>query len=245
MKKIILILLALTLTSCVSLFLNKALEKIGVFDEKAKLKSITNNKKSILFIGMHHIGRKEFYKDVAIKVDSLQEIGYVVFFEKVKKNTSNDSLTNDLYKKKIRKITGLKTFKYYDTINNIIFGKIKYKGEYKLTNQPKYPKLNVNMSNAVNADVEIKSLLKEFENKYGEIELSACDIETASNSTEYDCAKIDSDLAEKFSKEFIIDFRNQYLANKINNSKENKILIIYGKGHFEGITSELKSIDSE
>ena len=45
------------------------------------------------------------YSDVTIKVDSLQKIGYVVFFEKVKKNTSNDSLTNDLYKKKIRKIT--------------------------------------------------------------------------------------------------------------------------------------------
>ncbi|OUS13886.1 hypothetical protein A9Q93_08870 [Nonlabens dokdonensis] len=73
MKKIILISIILSLTSCTSLFLDKALEKIGVFEDKVEIQQIKHKNKEILFIGMHHIGREEFYNDVGYKVDSLQK----------------------------------------------------------------------------------------------------------------------------------------------------------------------------
>lgn len=50
MKKKILIMLILTLTSCSSIFLNMALDKVGVFEEKADLKMISNGKQNIVFI---------------------------------------------------------------------------------------------------------------------------------------------------------------------------------------------------
>ena len=67
MKKIIILLLLLTLTSCSLIFPSRVLKRSGVFKSKGDLKVIKSNNKEqkILFLGMRHIGRKEFYDDVA------------------------------------------------------------------------------------------------------------------------------------------------------------------------------------
>lgn len=245
MKKTILLLFVLTSTSCASLFLNTALEKMGVFDEKPELQLLENNDKKVLFMGMHHLGRKEFYNDVAFKVDSLQNIGFVVYYELVKNNSIKDSIKKVNYYKKARKITGVKTAVYYDTITKKIAGKFKYKGDYKLISQPSYKKLEVNMEIAKNADVEINKLIDEFEKKYGEIKLNECDVNNPVYSKKYDCELLDKELREKFKKEFMEKYRNQNLALEISNSKHKKILIIYGKNHFDGLKNELKKIDKK
>ncbi|AGC78094.1 hypothetical protein LX97_03178 [Nonlabens dokdonensis] len=243
MKKSLLLIIILTLSSCASIFLNTALEKVGVFDDKAEIKIISNKKKNLAFIGMHHIGRPEFYNDVAKKTDSLQQLGYVVFYEATKKDLLNDSLSNDIYERKARKITGISNFKYYDTVNNIIGGRLKYKGDYKLINQPSYLEMKVNMKTAKNADVIFNSLIDNFEQKYGVVELSDCDKNTTVDSKEYNCDKIDKELADRFSEEFIVDFRNKNLAKEISDSEEKNILVIYGKNHLVGLMLELQKND--
>lgn len=243
MKRITIIILTLSLTSCASMFLEKALEKVGIFDDKAMIENLEHSRKNLLFIGMHHIGRKEFYDDVSKKVDSLQNDGFVVYYEFVKKNETNDSITNDIYKKKLRKLTGLKNTKYYDSLTKKIGGKYKYKGDFNLMNQPKYMNLGVDMKTAINADVEVVTMIDEFEIKYGEIILDECDLNTKSNSTEYECDKLNSELSNKFNEEYILNFRNKYLADEINSSSHNKILVIYGKNHLEGLSKELLNIN--
>jgi hypothetical protein len=47
---------------------------IGVFDKEAKEKRISNEKKELVFIPMHHVGKKEFYDDVKKKIDSLHQL---------------------------------------------------------------------------------------------------------------------------------------------------------------------------
>ncbi len=243
MKKIIPLLFIVIFTSCISAVLNQALEKVGVFDDKAELKMISTNDKNLIFIGMHHIGRKEFYDDMARKVDSLQRQGYVVLYELIKKSNGIDSVSNDIYKKKFRKIMGIANTKYYDTINNLIAGRFKYKGNYKLTNQPSYNNLKVDMENAKNIDVELVDLIKAFELKHGEIDLDDCDQETKSDSPVYDCNRIDNDRAELFKNEFVFTYRNKNIANEIHNSTEKNILVIYGKNHFDGLRAELDALD--
>lgn len=223
--------------------MNLALENAGIFEEKVELRKISNNYKNLIFIGMHHIGRKEFYNDVANKIDSLQRQGFVVYYEKLKKNNVIDSISNDVYKKKFRKMIGLTTTKYYDTINKVIGGKLKYKGNYKLTNQFPYNKLHINMETAKNIDVKLSDLIKGFEFKYGAIALDDCDKQTKSDSSVYDCDRIDNKSAQIFKNEFIIAFRNKNLANAIMNSTKRKIVVIYGKIHFEGLKTELQGID--
>ena len=145
MKKIILILLLLSITSCALISPNYALKKAGFFKTKNKLITITNKsqKEKILFLGMHHIGRKEYYDDVAKKIDSLQNLGYVVFYEGVKGFEETDSLVDIKNQLKLRKILGFSIKKHIDTATNIIGGRLKYKGKHKLINQPRYGLLKV------------------------------------------------------------------------------------------------------
>ncbi|NCP46638.1 MAG: hypothetical protein GW818_09535 [Flavobacteriales bacterium] len=242
MKKTILILIFFILNSCVSI--NEILEKDGIFNEKVEIKNISNTEKNVIFIGMHHFGRKEFYTDVANKTDSLQKNGYITFYESVTLDSSLDSLTTEIYKKKLRKIIGLKSVKYYDTISKKIVGKYRYKGEYNLINQPKYSDLNVNMEKALNIDATVNTLIDEFEKQYGAIKLSECDKKTTFNSEKYKCRLMDKGLRYRFKSEFGFDYRNQNLANEINDFKGDKILIIYGKAHYEGLINKLQKIDS-
>ena len=79
MKKPLILFTLFILTSCGQFMTNRALKKSGVFDTKSGLKVIENNQKKIIFIPMHHIGKKEFYDDVANKVDSLQNLNFSVF----------------------------------------------------------------------------------------------------------------------------------------------------------------------
>ena len=242
MKRIpLLILVLFILTSCMSKFVNLALEKVGVFDEKCEMSLLKNDKKKVYFIEAHHIGREEYYLDISKKVDSLQKDGYIVFYESVKRNS--DSLINDTLSRKLRKLTGIANFTYYDTITNKIGGKLKYKGEYKLINQPKYPKMKVDQNTSLNIDVDQLTLISEFEKKYGKVQLSECDYETKLNSEVYNCEKLNKELSEKFKTEFVINYRNKNLANEVQNSKENKILIIYGENHLNGFKEELRKIN--
>jgi hypothetical protein len=223
--------------------LNSALESIGVFDDRANLIVMSNNDKKIIFIGMHHLGRMEFYDSVASKVDSLQKIGYIVYYESIKKSTGIDSLSVEIYKKKFRKITGITGLQFYDTINKVFAGKYQYKGNYQLTNQPSYPKLNVDIQSAKNVDVELKDMINRYELKYDTIVLNECDMVAPIGSKTYECDLSDAKNVEKFRTEFIFGYRDQHLATVISNSLHDKIVVIYGKGHNEGLIRELQALD--
>ena len=237
MKKIIILLLLLTLTSCSLIFPSRVLKRSGVFKSKGDLKVIKSNNKEqkILFLGMRHIGRKEFYDDVAKKIDSLQKLEYVVFYENVKDTKDVDFLTVKNSAMKLRKLFGYPPEKHLDTTTNIIAGSIKYRGKYKLINQPKYSALKADYLTATWSDVGLTELITEFEKKYSEIKLDSCDFKTDLKNRDYKCKKAKRKLAKNFKKEFISDYRDKHLANKIIESKKNKILVVYGAAHYYGL----------
>ena len=134
--------------------------------------------------------------------------------------------------------------RYLDTTSNIISGKIKYKGKYKLLNQPKYSKLNVDNLTSVRADVDLTELIDEFEKNNGEIKLDSCDFQFSIKSKNYKCRKAKKSLRKIFNKEYIEDYRNKRLAERIIKSKKNKILVIYGNAHLYGLFFELHKLDN-
>jgi hypothetical protein len=239
MKKSIILLISLILTSCSSIFPTHTLKRIGVFDSKSELEIIKYKKKKILFIPMHHVGKKEFYDDIANKVDSLQKLDYTVFYESAIDDKETDSLTTTRNGLKLRKLMGFYPRKYLDTTTNIIAGKIKYKGEHKLVNQPKYSQLKVDNLTSIKADVSLTELINEFEKKYSEIKLDSCDFRFNLENKNYKCKRANKGLRKKFEKEYVQDYRNKYLAKQIINSKKNKILVIYGDSHYIGLYREL------
>lgn len=246
MKKLLILLLFSAFTSCTLIFPSVALKRTGVFETKSKLKKINFKEKKILFLGMHHIGRKEFYDDVAKKVDSLQKLGYVVFYERVADDKKTDSLIVLKNAMKLRKLMGFSPEKYLDTTTNIIAGRIKYRGKHKLMNQPSYTKLKVDKLTAIWGDVSMNELITEFEKEHTEIKLDSCDYKFSLRDKNYKCKKIDRDRLRDFKMGYIADYREKHLVNKIIDSKKNKVLVVYGSGHYLGVWSELydlKKID--
>jgi len=242
-KTALFLLIVFMLISCGSL-IQKAIERTGILEDKAYVEYKSSETKKIAFIYMRHVGTDLFYKNVAQIIDSLQNNSYISFYENVGNNKETDSIEEDKSMRKTRKIYGIIPEKYYDSISNKIVGKIKYKGDKKLINQPSYSSLGVDTLTAVKADVELKSMIREFESRYGEIELSDCDYNTSIDSKEYDCDLIEKELGKKFREEIILDYRNEFLANQIINHNSKKILVIYGANHFKGLWKELHKIDS-
>lgn len=246
MKKFFILLMLLILTSCASIFNKKIIKKIGIENEKSELEFINNKKKKIIFIPIHHVGREVYYDDIANKVDSLQKLDYIVFYEGVNDEKVKDSL---IIKKNLKKLRKIMNFlpqgqnRYLDTTSNIIAGKIKYKGKYKLINQPKYSKLNVDSITSVRADVDLIELITDFEKNNGEIKLDSCDYKFSIKSKNYKCKKVKRSLRKIFNKEYIEDYRNKYLAERIIISKKSKILVIYGDTHLYGLFFELHKFD--
>ena len=95
--------------------------------------------------------------------------------------------------------------------------------------QPKWKDLGITESD-FNADISLKDLITEYEDRYDEVELDNCDMET-SFKNEYNCSKsTKNDLSP-----IILDFRNQNIVNLIKNSNDKKIVVIYGARHKKGI----------
>ena len=237
MKKLLFLFTIFTLFSCSSISPNSTLKRIGVFDTKSELEVIKSKKQKILFLKMHHVGKKEFYADVAHKIDSLQKLDYTVFYETAI-DEETDSLTAIKNGMKLRKLMGFFPDIYLDTTTNIIAGKIKYRGNHKLLNQPNYNQLNVDGFTSIKADVNLSELITEFEKKYSEIKLEDCDFRFNLEDRNYKCKSANKRLREKFEKEYIQDYRNKHLANKIIDSNKKKVLVVYGDTHYIGLYRE-------
>jgi hypothetical protein len=220
------------------------LNSLGALDDSVSLKYISNGKKQIAFVPMHHIGKKEFYDDAKNKIDSLMSKGYQVYFENVSMRVVQDSLQKDTLYRKARKITGVDFATafankgYIDTINNTLLGKktslIK---EYHLVNQPKklFP---INDTVRVkNVDANFVQLIAACENKYGPIILDKYDYETKFG--EKYKIKRNKELFEYFA----FRFRNTVISNSILHDSNDKIILVYGSKHFEGILEELAAAD--
>ena len=242
MKKIIplFILAIILLSSCLTKI---ALKSLGVFEKSVSVKYISNDKKQIVFLPMHHIGTKEFYDDETRLVDSLLQNGYTVFYENLKKGNTSQLVEDTLFMK-FRRITGIprnskdKLSSRIDTVTNTLMGKkSKLVAKYKLRNQEiayltKYDSLKVK-----NIDGTIEEMVLLYEKKYGVVMLEKNDFETK--------------LREPYSHSegkvkrnyFLIDTRNIIITNEILQSKANKIAIVYGAGHYTGILKNLQDAD--
>lgn len=242
MKNILLLIVScLLLISCKGYFVDKALEKVGAFDEKVKPEVFSNNEKRVVIIGMHHIGKQNFYDDVKFKIDSLRNLGFHFLYEATKYDSDFPEEQKYAYDMKFRKLMGfhLEEKGYLDTITNTIAGKVKVDKKHKLVNQPKYSELGLNSLTDEKADLPKNILLDKYEAKYGIIELDECDFKTKLEE-EYKCS-----VWNKGDKNYLLlDARNTEVVNRILSSNNDKIAVLYGKKHISGILKLLQEDDS-
>lgn len=231
-----------TFSSCYTLLF----KSYGILDKSASPKKISSSNKEVIYIPMHHVGKKEFYADVKMRLDSLQKEGYAIYYEGTKYTRENDSLKNDTIAMKLRKVLGidLNAMKsqggYLDTLNGTLVGKkIKAVSKHHLVNQPKNY-LMLDTITAKRADIYLSDALLAFEEKYGTVVLTDCDYRMKTGE-KYTCDTYKQKEARQF---ILIDYRNQHLSGEILNDPHSKIAIIYGAKHFKGVLENLQQKDS-
>ncbi|WP_297334558.1 hypothetical protein [Flavobacterium sp.] len=226
----------LVCTSC----LNVSLHAIGAYNTKAEPTAYTNNKKTIVFIPMRHIGLKEFYDDVHRLTDSLHNEGYIVFYESVKIRDSFTDEQKKIMDLKLRKMVGVSidTIGYLDTVNNRLMGR-RFKNRKGLMNQPKYTLMGADLTKDRVQDVPVNELIAEYESRYGEIRLNPCDYNLRPDE-KYECGKEPDDQVNAI----IRGYRDESLAKAIMEEKNDKIVLVFGALHEWGVYKKLQTLDS-
>jgi hypothetical protein len=196
--------------------------------KEAKIYSFKLDDKEIKFCPMHHLGKKEFFDDVARKVKDYKENGYVVFYELIRTDFTADSLLRDTIRRKVRKLKGF-SGTYKENADSSLFK--------KYIQQPSYKDLGID-DNDVWADIDYIQFISQWEKLNGKIILDSTDYNTP--------------FSEKFQKgvyynnkqynRILIDYRNDNLISLIKSSKHDKILILYGSGHINNFRKKMKEL---
>ena len=202
----------------------------GLKDKSPDVKRLNIEGKEVYFIGMSHLAKEEFYLNTKKIITEYQQNGFMFYVETVK-NDKEDTLAL----KKFRKLMNLDLKIKFSNIDNSIL--VKLKDKYKLIDQPKYEYMGLTSYKIV--DYNYSELLDFYEKKYGKIILDSCDLKTEIGS-KYICTPYESKDRKVFKNEIIIKKRNELIVEKIKNSEDKKIVIIFGKKHLKGITELLK-----
>lgn len=222
-KIITVVCLFLILANCKAIAL-KIISKKSV-EKNIKILKRQSTNQTIFFFPTIHVGTEEYYNSFKPKLDSLRSNGYKIYYESVAITDSLSIQKEVDYKKKFRKIFGF----HLDTTRQ------SYLEDTQLNKyiMQDYTKMGVVKSDEV-LDLGVNQIIDSLENKYGEIILENCDIETPLE-TEYNCKNRLKDL----EWDALQTFRNNYIINYLKKSNENKIVLIYGKSHWYFIYAKL------
>lgn len=237
MKKLLLLVFLFSLSSCAQKIVDLALKKNGILDESTVIKPLKYGDKEIVFLDMMHLGKKEYYQDVSLKIDSLQKEGFFVFYEGLYLRRDDRIIKeNDTNHLKFRKITNLDPLVEYSKIKPFS----DYISKYNLIDQPDYADLGVVSENAKPVDLSIAALISEFERERGIVELTQCDYDTKLGIDDYNCGKVNKEARDYLLEDLVINKRNKNVVDQIKQSDKRKILIVYGKKHYDGIKKLLE-----
>jgi len=228
MKKLIPIIIGFTIALIVSSCSFKDAIQFHKRLTNTKVESVDfrSNDKSVHFINMIHLGQQSFYDNVSKEIENYKKDGYVLFYEWIDYETA-DTLTL----RKTKKVVGMIPSKqgYQNMIE-----KIKVDGVVFQDNEQ-----FMNHSNSLdfNVDITPQELIHKYEKRHGEIVLSSEDL----NAPLYEEITFNDN---KNVMDIILNHRNKIVAERIQTSKYDKIIVIYGADHQKGILEELQKIDT-
>ncbi|OIQ19284.1 MAG: hypothetical protein BM557_06155 [Flavobacterium sp. MedPE-SWcel] len=196
-------------------------------ETKASYTDYSNKDKQIRFVKMHHIGKEEFYADVATIVENAKNKNYVLFYEWI-----DFDIATDIEKRKARKLVGfIPSPEGYKKL-------LKQLGDETLVVQKNDQYLNLVNNKDFRVDFTPKELIKSYESKYGMLVLNDEDKNTPIEDF------IEVKLPQEQVNEVILNDRNKYLANKIIKSNHSKIIVLYGAAHEVGLVELLQENDA-
>lgn len=214
------------MSSCKGLIYDIIVGKPDIREEIKILKNTENNK-TVVFFPMVHVGKKEYYENSNLIIDSLRSDGFTFYYESVDVDPTLDSLETVITRKKTRSILG-----HSLSINS------ENKSLPRFYSRKNFVMQDYNVMGLTQSDTKLdmfqNQIIDSIENKYGEINLTDCDLQTPLNS-EYKCKSDNS----KFKFEFTNVYRDQYIWEELQKVEHNKIVLIYGKMHWYFLWPEL------
>ncbi len=197
-----------------------------------ELKVFHKDNKQVVYIGMTHIAKPSFFEEVKYQIDSLRSEGYVFFKEGVSYQTDTSPQRKDTLRRKFRQLMGLTIGDYTDP-NNKSLPRFFSNGKYVMQTDSL---IGLNESDR-RVDLTYNELVEAHENKYSEIILTDCDFNTGM----YDEYKCKDGNAYKDSFYVVDILRTDHLFSIVKESKEPKIAIVYGAGHFKWLYPDMLS----
>jgi hypothetical protein len=239
MNKLFFIILLILLSSCsIQNITQKAFESSGLYDTNIKiLKKYKSADKDITFLGIRHLGEKTYYDTIKATVADYQGQGYIVFYEGLK----DKEITDTIVLRKFRKILPIKfnmsdiySLNYKTVLSNVLSEKIPgFKFSENIIHQPNSSFLIADKLQSSNVDVSFTDFIKTHEKLFGSIQLVDCDF--IDNWIGTECYS----TPHKNKNKIFVDYRDEFLVNQILKSNHQKILIIYGEAHHEGVSKSL------
>src|SRR5690554_4322441 len=217
MKKIILLFFAFTLTSCTCTMFRVFNYQKSISKYK---KVLVKDNREIIYLANAHLGSKKYFEEIEDFINQKRKEGYVIYYEGLTRENIENQALQDTLNLKFRKLLGYSLKGGYANEDNKSLPKCfkKYVGQTK-TNT------GINETTDINVDLSLNKLLDLYEEKYGNIKLDECDFTTPLDQ-KYNCGHLNAEF--KVSHEF----RDEYLIDKLLNSDDNKIVLIYGKAHW-------------
>lgn len=221
-------------------------QSTGVLQNAARVHHLKNGDREMIYIPMRHLGKRNYYDYIQRKVDSLQQEGFIVFYESIAYQVDS-AQQRDLYDRKFRKLVGhavgsTKTYEKKSDTTKVLMAPIYKNLGSRIIPQPEYSFFKVDYNTAVVADIPKNVLLDEFEYTYGDIVLEPCDWNTPLNEP-YGCKAIKGKLKGIFDRDFIMKRREENLAALVADAGQKKILIMFGAAHYKGFRKHLQERD--
>jgi hypothetical protein len=250
MKRYVFVFLIITITACSTLQTVKKMKS-----KRATVSEWKAEDKTVLFIPMIHIANPDFYNSVRKIIESKKAEGFIVYYEGTKMKAVDDTIKKQLldkpyvkyyhgpqhidsicqvvYRKKINKFIGF----IPDSTSRQLY--IPKKGFFSgMVVQPT-PKVLGTDHNDRNVDVGDNEMVDTYEKWFGEIMLEEADFTIMPGSSYPKSLRLPKDNV----KSILINYRDEYLAQRIQASTDKKILVLFGMAHMGGTFEQLKRLD--
>lgn len=234
MKKIIFLFLIVSIISLFSCGKMATRFLVTVHNKSFLYSKAFTKDKEILYLPMIHLNKPEYYQMIKRKVDSLRALGYSVYYESVALDPKMDSLVKLEIYRKFRNRVGFVPLDYFSEENQQ-HRQLKVKGYVmqSFSNTGVDPKIDSR------ADLSLDQLICLYEERFGKIELTDCDVNTIIGQ-KYNCRKPD-----KKDYDFIVaTLRDEHLAELLLKAEDRKIVLLYGQLHENPLKKNLIKADS-
>lgn len=217
MKKIFLLFFAFILTSCTCTMYRVFNNQKSIFKYK---KVLVKDNREIIYLANAHLGSEKYFEEIKDYINQKRKEGYVIYYEGITREDIENENLQDTLNLKFRKLLGYSLKGSYADEDNKSLPKCfkKYVGQ-TMTNT------GINNATDINVDLSLNKLLDLYEAKYGKINLDECDFNTPLNE-KYKCGHLNAEYTISHK------FRDEYLIEKLLNSKDDKIVLLYGRAHW-------------